>query len=222
MELQKYYFIYQTTNKINGKIYVGKHETYDLNDGYIGSGKYLKKAIKKYGIENFERTILCFCKSEEEMNAKEKEIVTEDFVARKDTYNLKVGGEGGWGFINEVLHFNGNKAFIKNKTPEEMKEIRLRSAEGMRRYAASMTEEEHEQRSKYWIDYWKTHKPTFLGKTHSEKTKKKIGKANSIRQTGKGNSRYGTHWWMNPETGESRSIREGDPVPEGWIRGRKV
>ena len=29
------YTIYQITNNLNGKIYIGKHQTKDLDDGYI-------------------------------------------------------------------------------------------------------------------------------------------------------------------------------------------
>ena len=44
--------IYRTTNLINQKFYVGK-DTHN-NPNYYGSGKRLKLAIKKYGIENFQ------------------------------------------------------------------------------------------------------------------------------------------------------------------------
>lgn len=36
-----YYTIYKTTNLINGKIYIGKHQTKDPYDSYLGSGKRL-------------------------------------------------------------------------------------------------------------------------------------------------------------------------------------
>lgn len=48
------YTIYKITNKVTGKIYIGKHQTEDLNDGYMGSGKLLKRAQEKYGINSFE------------------------------------------------------------------------------------------------------------------------------------------------------------------------
>lgn len=42
-----HYIIYETTNNKNGKKYIGCHVTDNLNDEYLGSGKYLKIAIKK-------------------------------------------------------------------------------------------------------------------------------------------------------------------------------
>lgn len=102
------YTIYQTTNKINGKIYIGKHQTENPNDAYLGSGIALRNAIKKYGIENFEKVILFDFDTEQEMNDKERELITEEFVKRKDTYNKGVGGEGG-------PHFKGKKHSLESR-----------------------------------------------------------------------------------------------------------
>lgn len=90
----KYYTIYKTTNLINNKIYIGLHTTEDLNDGYLGSGIFLKQAIKKYGVNNFKKEILYILDNKKEMILKEKEIVNEEFVKRKDTYNMTKGGYG--------------------------------------------------------------------------------------------------------------------------------
>ena len=49
---------YITTNKVNGKQYVGAHTEKKDNDRYLGTGQLIKKAIKKYGRDNFEKTIL--------------------------------------------------------------------------------------------------------------------------------------------------------------------
>lgn len=102
------YIVYKTTNLINNKIYVGVHRTNpDINDGYIGCGvtkkdqkkktKGFPKAVEKYGYENFKReTLFEFPDTEEGMKLaykKEAEIVTIQFVKRKDTYNLTVGGQ---------------------------------------------------------------------------------------------------------------------------------
>lgn len=109
-----YYIIYQTTNLVNSKFYIGKHQTKDLNDDYLGSGRKIVEAIKKYGRNNFKKEILYICSSEHEMNEKEKELISEEFVNRKDTYNIGIGGEGG-------PHFRG-------KTHSEDTKIKLSNA----------------------------------------------------------------------------------------------
>jgi hypothetical protein len=91
------YCVYKTTNTINGKIYIGKHQTNNIDDGYLGSGILLTRAIRKYGKQNFSKEILKFFECDEDMNAYEAEIVNEEFVNRNNTYNLCVGGQGGAG-----------------------------------------------------------------------------------------------------------------------------
>jgi hypothetical protein len=86
-----FYVVYKTTNIINGKFYIGKHQTKNLDDDYIGSGKRLKYAIKKYGVENFYREILFVCKDEMQMNIIEKILVVPD---AETNYNLTRGGAG--------------------------------------------------------------------------------------------------------------------------------
>jgi hypothetical protein len=90
-----FFTIYRTTNLVNGKFYIGKHQTFNANDSYFGSGKALRAAIKKYGKESFKKEVLFIFATEAEMNLKELEIVTEDFIQSDDNYNLGVGGEGG-------------------------------------------------------------------------------------------------------------------------------
>ena len=70
-----YYYIYKITNLINGKMYIGQHMTNNLDDGYMGSGKLIKRAIKKYGVENFKKEIQGFYEDMEELNYMERVLV---------------------------------------------------------------------------------------------------------------------------------------------------
>lgn len=59
MDTKLVYYIYKTTNTINGKLYIGSHKATSLNfDGYFGSGKGIRNAILKYGECCFTREIL--------------------------------------------------------------------------------------------------------------------------------------------------------------------
>jgi hypothetical protein len=82
------FIIYQITNKLNNKIYIGSHQTVNINDKYMGSSKSLKKDIKEMGKENFNKEILFVFDNKKEMLLKEEEIVNKEFVKRSDTYNL--------------------------------------------------------------------------------------------------------------------------------------
>lgn len=93
-----YFIVYETKNKQNGKVYRGAHRTKDLNDGYMGSGVALKRAIDKYGKDNFETTILEMCKDEDEMWKREEELVE----IGEHSYNLTPGGKGGFDHIDNT------------------------------------------------------------------------------------------------------------------------
>lgn len=91
--VQKYHYFYKITNTINNHFYYGIHSTNDLNDGYMGSGSRLKIAIKKYGIENFNKEIIKFFNNRKELAKYEAEIVTESLVHDPNCYNMIVGGD---------------------------------------------------------------------------------------------------------------------------------
>jgi group I intron endonuclease len=107
-----YYTIYKITNTTNNKIYIGKHQTLNINDHYFGSGKAIKSAIKYHGKDKFIKEILFVFDNEIDMNSKEKELITEKFVNRADTYNMGIGGEGGAHFKGKT-HSTDTKERIK-------------------------------------------------------------------------------------------------------------
>lgn len=110
-----YYTIYKITNLLNGKYYIGKHKTANIDDGYVGSGVALKNAYIKHGKENFVKEILFIFDNEVDMDLKEKELVQ----ISEHTYNMTEGGRGGFSYIqrnglnsgaNNVMHIPEVKA----------------------------------------------------------------------------------------------------------------
>ena len=90
------YYIYRITNKVNGKTYIGQHKYRNLNDSYMGSGKLLKLAKKKHGIENFTKTILEFGIPNVDLaNDWEQMYILFERAKGKAEYNIADGGRGG-------------------------------------------------------------------------------------------------------------------------------
>lgn len=109
--------IYKTTNLINGKIYIGQDS--HNNPNYLGSGKLLNRAIKRYGIHNFKKEVLEYCSDQRMLN--EREIYWIDYyTSYKHTigYNITLGGTGG----NTWRH-NPNKEMIREKLKQRPRHI---------------------------------------------------------------------------------------------------
>lgn len=139
-----YGFIYITTNNINGKRYIGMcKNTHEKN--YLGSGKVLKDAIKKYGKENFTREILQECQSFEELSRAEKYWIEKfNAVTSCEFYNLTSGG------------FGGNSDYLKE-------------------YWNNFSEEERKLCRNWCKRDMNGQNNPMFNRTHSEETKKKIG-----------------------------------------------
>jgi len=91
--------VYLTTNKVNGKKYIGYDGKNDAS--YLGSGKILKMAIEKYGAHNFTKDILAEFENESDALSYEKEMINKHNAVNSNYYyNIQEGGKGGWAHIN--------------------------------------------------------------------------------------------------------------------------
>lgn len=121
-----YGYIYLTTNLINGKKYIGKHVSSQFDPEYKGSGIYLKRAVEKYGKENFTTKIIRECYSLEELNKAEiEEIALNDAISSEEYYNLSGGGDG-WSsqWASQVFRENFHRQMSGENNPAKRLEVR--------------------------------------------------------------------------------------------------
>lgn len=216
-----FYTIYKITNLINNKIYIGKHQTLNLDDGYMGSGKALKAAINKYGVECFKKEILHVFDNEADMNAAEKKLV----ILGEDSYNLCPGGHGGFGYINSNIELRvakNKKARAIANSNGALEKAKARVAE------LNQDPQWREWRANLWRKSVYQKYPdgscfrTFAGKKHTDASKKKIGEANK-RLVGAANSQHGTCWVRNESGNKKIRIEDLEKYLElGYIKGRKM
>lgn len=223
-----HFYVYKITNKINNKVYIGAHKTSNLNDNYMGSGKIIKRAIQKHGLENFDKQILKFFESQKEMFDYEKLIVNEDFINSKNTYNVKLGGLGGWDFVNEnysddYRKYNGSLG--GNLISEKIKTNEYFKNEFCKKVKLGLIESERYKNYINSKDYNKNIKKfqengtiASQSKDTKEKRSNTILKRNSF--TKDKNSQYNKLWIYNEELGEIKQIAKFDIIPENWKLGK--
>lgn len=209
---KKYHFIYKTTNLLNGKYYYGMHSTDNLDDGYYGSGRRLKRSLNKYGKENHKVEILEYLPDRKSLINREIEIVNLNEIAKDDCMNLKIGGTGGLPTnidLNEFHRLGGkasgkiNADKIKND-PNFAKMHNDRFQQEIKK--ARLTK-------KCYYDW--------TGKKHSSDEIVKMSKKASLRW-GEKNSQYGTCWITNGN--ENKKINKNDLklYVNDWVLGRTV
>lgn len=197
--MKTFNYIYKITNKINGKIYIGKHSTDNLNDGYMGSGVVLRQAIKKYGVENFTKEILEFCDKEVELNDLEKHYIDKYKSTDKSIgYNLTKGGDGTLGFT----------PWLKGKHLSDEIKKKLSEAKKGKHYI-KMSEAKKGKPSP------NKGKPSpNKGKHRSEETKRKISEANK----GKPSPTKGKTTWIKIKHHSEESKRKISESNKGKLK----
>lgn len=212
-----YGFIYITINNVNGMKYIGQRK---FNQGwkyYLGSGTYLKNAIKKYGRKNFTRNIIAIACSKEELDDLEIKFIEKyNAVENECYYNIADGG------------MSGNK--FAGKSEEEMKEFskkisEINKGENSYNYGKHHSEETKKKMSESRSGA----KNPFYGKHLSEEHKEKIRNSNtgkiaseearlkmSQSRSGKNNPNYGKDFFgeNNPFYGRKHSKESKSKMSE--------
>jgi group I intron endonuclease len=211
-----YHYVYKTTNNVTGKIYIGAHSSKILDDDYLGSGKALKDAIKKYGKENFSRCILEFFDTREEAFKKESYLVTEDFIKEDTNYNMCPGGLGSTIKTEE----------FKNKVSEKLKG-RVFTEEHSRKKSLAQTGSKNHRYGKP-----NPNNPKLSGrdngmfnKNHTEESKKLMSQNRKLVKVEYtpdlikklSSACKGKLWYNNGKV--SKRFKEGDQ-PSGFAKGR--
>lgn len=203
-------------------IYIGQHQTENVDDGYMGSGIRIRRAIEKYGLENFEKTILFECASAEEMNAKEAEIVNEDFIARDDVYNIKLGGEGGWTHLSFKSKSQASKKHWQNMSTDQKKIFKKKCGIKSKQWNASVDKVKWKKKisdglKKCYAEHPEKHSGT-KGYKFSEESKKKMSERMKDPTVNKMAQSY---WIYNVQTLEYKIWPKTQIIPDGWKRGKK-
>jgi hypothetical protein len=202
-----YHFLYKTTCIITGRYYYGMHSTSDLNDGYLGSGKMLWYSIEKHGKDNHRLEILRFFDSRESLKIGEAELITEEVLKEPMCMNLKLGGEGFWPSQKGEL----NSCYGRKRSEEHKLAMVTALKERFKDPSFKSKMYSHLTRCDW------------TGREHKDETKKKIGNANSISQSGNRNSQYGTKWINNSIVNLKIKTEDLETyLANGWNLGRKM
>ncbi len=206
-------YIYLTTNLLNGKIYVGMHRVRNdqKDDSYIGSGVALKRAVAKYGSENFSNVVLEWCESEEKLILQEKFWIKQLNSQDKNTgYNMKDGGIGG--FNIDVSGANNPMFGIH------------RYGEDNPNYGNHRTEASRLQQSNSITQNGGHHgeKNPMFGRSHSDEAKKKMSERHKTvkplqGRRGDKHPSFGFKWWCD---GVNPPIKSKTSPGEQYHRGR--
>ena len=207
------YYIYEITNNINGKTYIGQHKTKNLVDSYMGSGVILKQAFEKYGKENFSKKIIAICETQENADILEKVFIKVYHEMGKAEYNICDGGNG-------VLcsgEFEIQRRLKISKTSKGRivtEETRRKISKGNKGKKHPHTEETKKIIAKASSEHWKRD-------GYKEQVGEKISKAlKGVKRKepawNKGKS-TGLHWWTNGI--ENVLSKE---CPEGFTQGKTL
>jgi len=222
--------IYQVKNKINEKPYIGYSMKFNSSEDFLqnnfwGSGLLIKKAIKKYGIENFERKVLLKNISDfKELNRYEILWIQKKNTKTPNGYNITDGGGGGDTFTNnpnkEITREKrkamvGEKNSLFGKPKSEIHKQHLRKpkseiAKEHMRKPKSNTENMKKPKSELHKEHLRKPKPAGYGESRKGKNNPMFGRKGElspmfgIQRFGADNPNFGNRGEQNPLYGKKR------------------
>lgn len=170
-------YIYETTNLINNKKYIGLTNRKVLDETYLGSGKIILQAINKYGKKNFSVKVLEYVENDEDLPIRERYFIKKyDAVNSDKYYNISEGGQWGdvYSGMGETQYKEVSEKISKarkkwwEENPNKRKEYSERLTK--QRAGVPLSKEEKEKISQGLKKYHKEN--PLIGKTWSEKAMK--------------------------------------------------
>ena len=207
---KKIHYLYKTTCLITNRYYIGMHSTNNMEDGYMGSGKRLRYSLRKYGMDNHIKLILEFFDNRDDLVKRETEIVNSDLVNEDNCMNLVIGGGG---FMLDDYHYKCSKkgGDIHSK---KMKNDLVYRDDRLTKLKDSI--KKGHKNGKYVYN-------NFIGKKHSDETKKKMSESSKGIGVGETNSQYGTCWITKEDVNKKINKKDFDfYLNKGWVKGRKI
>lgn len=219
-----YGYVYLTENLINHRKYIGQHKSKRFDENYKGSGVLLRRAVEKYGWENFDCKILRECDTREELNSAEKELIeVYNAIADPTFYNIAKGGEGG-DTVTGMSDEDRKKFADKSRERWANKSYRIKVTDGLRNSWKDIT---------YKKVVSEKISSALIGKSKSDEHRRKISEAR-IRNgsaAGENNPMYGVkrtsptkgyHYYTNSEIEvyTDEGTYESTYKSQGFVKGR--
>lgn len=209
--------IYCTHNKINGKMYIGLDSRNLPVERYPGSGTILKKAIKKYGIENFEKIILEEV-PDDKLEERERYWLEKVDAASNSCYYNLVNDAGRISEKRRLPRPKNPVAWNKGKhyTPEQYERCVIRGQKKrVETIKARNKERTPEERKKIYS------RPNFDGESHSRKMKALYASMTEEEKKARYSGSSGKRWYKSTTTTKNY-YGLPDTQPVGFVPGRHM
>lgn len=210
-----YGYIYETTNLVNGKKYIGKLTSSKFVPSYLGSGKILNFAITKYGRDNFSVKIIEEVEGNlQTLNDREKFWIAHYRAVESDQYyNIKPGGDGG----------RGTGWHHSEETKRKFSEMQKDGKSWMNGKKHSEETKRKMSESRRGNTYWTGHHHSAESKKRMSDAKKRNLPPQCIEWKTDKNPAYGKSWYTDGV--ENKLILPSEVnvyLEQGWYKGRTV